>query len=54
LPRRSSTATFHRRSDGGGVISEIIGLDKKEFLPLWVNPAIRVGTPTFSNNAPGF
>jgi|GEM_PF-5230643 len=39
--------------DGIVVISEIIGLDKKEFTPLLTNPAFRVNVLTFSSNATG-
>jgi hypothetical protein len=41
------------RGDGIVVISEIIGLDKKEFTPLLTNTSFRVNTLTFSSNATG-
>ena len=39
--------------DGIIVISEIIGLDKKEFTPIVTNPAFRINRLTFSSNATG-
>ncbi len=45
--RRSPTG------DGIVVISEIIGLDKKEFTPISANPAFRINRLTFSSNATG-
>jgi len=42
-----------RLGDGLIVISEIIGLDKKEFTPLLSNTSFRVNTLTFSSNATG-
>jgi hypothetical protein len=41
------------KSDGLVVISEIIGLDKKELTDFFRNPAFRVNTLTFSSNATG-
>ena len=41
------------RGDGIVVIAEIIGLDKKEFTPISVNPAFRFNRLTFSPNATG-
>lgn len=49
----SGTVAKGRRSNGIIVISEIIGLDKKEFTPLLSNTAFRVNTLTFSTNATG-
>ena len=41
------------KGDGIVVISEIIGLDKKEFAPIATNPAFRINRLTFSTNATG-
>lgn len=41
------------RGDGITVISEIIGLDKKEFAPISTNSAFRINQLTFSTNATG-
>jgi hypothetical protein len=41
------------KSDGIVVISEIIGLDKKELADFMRNPALRVNVATFSSNATG-
>ena len=41
------------RGDGIVVIAEIIGLDKKDFVPLATNTSFRVNTLTFSSNATG-
>ena len=41
------------KGDGIVVISEIIGLDKKEFFPIATNPAFRINRLTFSSNATG-
>jgi hypothetical protein len=49
----SGTVTKKPKGDGIVVISEIIGLDKKEFTPLLINPSFRVNTLTFSSNATG-
>jgi hypothetical protein len=49
----SGTVTRGTRGDGLIVIAEIIGLDKKEFTPLFNNPAFRVNRSTFSTNATG-
>ena len=49
----SGTVRSKPTSDGIVVISEIIGLDKKEFAPLLTNPSFRVNTLTFSTNATG-
>jgi hypothetical protein len=41
------------RGDGIVVISEIIGLDKKEFTPILTNPAFQINRLTFSSSATG-
>jgi hypothetical protein len=56
IPLRSTlsgTVTKSTRGDGIIVVSEIIGLDKKEFTPLLSNTSFRVNTLTFSSNATG-
>ena len=49
----TGTVKTSRFGDGIVVISEIIGLDKKEFAPLLTSPSFRVNTQTFSSNATG-
>lgn len=49
----SGSVTKSRKGDGIIVISEIIGLDKKENTPLLTNPAFKVKTATFSPIATG-
>lgn len=47
------TVTRSTRGDGIVVISEIIGLDKKEFTPIITNPSFSINRLTFSSNATG-
>jgi len=49
----SGTVQKSRKGDGIIIISEIIGLDKKEFFPISTNPAFRINRLTFSSDATG-
>jgi hypothetical protein len=49
----SGSVQKSRVGDGIVVIAEIIGLDKKELLPITTNQALRINRLTFSNDATG-
>ena len=50
VSRTSGTVQPGPAGDGIIVIAELIGLDKKDFLPLASNPAFQINRLTFSSN----
>lgn len=49
----NGTVTKSAKGNGIAIIAEIIGLDKKELLPITTNPAFQFSRLTFSPNATG-